>query len=168
MSFSANPPHRGVRCRVACTSASPRCCCRSSYSRPPRSRRRRQTCNREIRSDCRHRRAAPLRGRQRRNAVRPERRRHSLTGTAPQPVEVSAPTAAGDAVVYSPTGVVTPARSTSVTVINSQQIEQQCSLAPDAPSTVPAQRRQTEALAHHSTSCAHQSNTPSLSSTGPT
>jgi vitamin B12 transporter len=51
-------------------------------------------------------------------------------------VEVSAPTAAGD----SPTGVVTPARDTtsSVTVINSQQIEQQqLRSAPDALSTVP-------------------------------
>jgi vitamin B12 transporter len=50
------------------------------------------------------------------------------------------PTAAGDPVVYSATGVATPARETtsSVTVINRQQLEQQqLRTAPDALSTVP-------------------------------
>src|SRR5262245_8936948 len=50
------------------------------------------------------------------------------------------PTAAGDPVVYSPTGVATPARETtsSVTVINRQQLEQQqLRTVPDALSTVP-------------------------------
>jgi vitamin B12 transporter len=63
---------------------------------------------------------------------------------APAPAstaETSAPpTAAGDPVVYSPTGVATPARETtsSVTVINRQQLEQQqLRSAPDALSTVP-------------------------------
>ena len=50
------------------------------------------------------------------------------------------PTAAGDPVVYSATGVTTPARETtsSVTVINRQQLEQQqLRTVPDALSTVP-------------------------------
>jgi vitamin B12 transporter len=50
------------------------------------------------------------------------------------------PTAAGDPVVYSATGVATPARETtsSVTVINRQQLEQQqLRSVPDALSTVP-------------------------------
>src|SRR5262245_26046442 len=58
---------------------------------------------------------------------------------APVP-EFTPPTAAGDPVVYSPTGVVTPARenTSSVTVVNRQQLEQlQLRTAPDALSTVP-------------------------------
>src|SRR5262249_31693800 len=58
---------------------------------------------------------------------------------ATPPVETP-PTAAGDPVVYSATGVATPARETtsSVTVINRQQLEQQqLRTAPDALSTVP-------------------------------
>src|SRR5262245_39498115 len=67
------------------------------------------------------------------------------TGTPPvapaSTAETSTPpTAAGDPVVYSATGVATPARETtsSVTVINRQQLEQQqLRSAPDALSTVP-------------------------------
>jgi vitamin B12 transporter len=56
------------------------------------------------------------------------------------PPVTTPPTAAGDPVVYSPTGVATPARETtsSVTVINRQQLEQQqLRSVPDALSTVP-------------------------------
>jgi vitamin B12 transporter len=56
------------------------------------------------------------------------------------PPVTTPPTAAGDPVVYSATGVATPARETtsSVTVINRQQLEQQqLRTLPDALSTVP-------------------------------
>ena len=65
-----------------------------------------------------------------------------VTPAAPAatPPAETPPTAAGDPVVYSPTGVATPARETtsSVTVINRQQLEQQqLRSVPDALSTVP-------------------------------
>jgi vitamin B12 transporter len=73
--------------------------------------------------------------------------RRTATGTrpvtpapAPTAETTTPPTAAGDPVVYSATGIVTPARETtsSVTVINRQQLEQQqLRTVPDALSTVP-------------------------------
>jgi vitamin B12 transporter len=65
-----------------------------------------------------------------------------VTPAAPAatPSAETPPTAAGDPVVYSATGVATPARETTsaVTVINRQQLEQQqLRSAPDALSTVP-------------------------------
>jgi vitamin B12 transporter len=141
MPFTANPPHRGARRRAwlassALTSlllplavlpaaaqqtASPDLQIREIKVSPPAPARRPTA-----------RPAAP----QRRTARAPA----PTPAPTPQPPPVAAPTAAGDPVVYSPTGVVTPARETtsSVTVINSQQLEQQqLRSVPDALSTVP-------------------------------
>ena len=83
--------------------------------------------------------APPLRGRtgtrRASTAARPV-----APAPAPPTETATPPTAAGDPVVYSATGVVTPARevTSSVTVINRQQLEQQQPrTAPDALSTVP-------------------------------
>jgi vitamin B12 transporter len=78
----------------------------------------------------------------------PPRRTGRATGARPvtpapsteAPPAETPPTAAGDPVVYSATGVATPARETtsSVTVINRQQLEQQqLRTVPDALNTVP-------------------------------
>jgi vitamin B12 transporter len=77
-----------------------------------------------------------------RTGTRPARTAERPATPAPTsaPPTPEPPTAAGDPVVYSATGVVTPARevTSSVTVINRQQLEQQqLRTAPDALSTVP-------------------------------